>query len=188
MKHTSLALLAAAALATPALAADSYSIDPRHTYPVFEVSHLGFSTQRGRFNKVSGRITLDAAAKTGSIDVTIDTASIDMGLEDWDKHMKGEDFFHVEKHPTMSFKADKLVFKKDKPVEAQGSLTLLGVTRPVKLAISHFHCGVHPINKKEVCGADAGTTIKRSEFGMTKYLPGVGDEVRILIAVEAFKE
>lgn len=187
MKYLALSLLAAA-MTTSALAADSYSIDSRHTFPVFEVNHLGFSTQRGRFNKVSGKITLDVAARQGSVDVAIDTASIDMGLEDWDKHMRNEDFFNAEKFPAMTFKSDKLTYKKGKPVAAEGTLTLLGVEKPVQLAITHFHCGANPINKKATCGADVSTTIKRSEFGMTKYLPAVGDEIRIAIAVEAFKD
>lgn len=189
MKRTALIATATlAALAAPTLAADRFNIDSRHTFPVFEVSHLGFSTQRGRFNRVTGKITLDSAAQKGSVEVTIDTASIDMGLEDWDKHMKSEDFFNVEKYPTMTFKSDKFVFKKGKPAEVHGELTLLGVTRPVALAVNNFNCGVHPINKKEVCGADLTTRIKRSDFGMTKFLPGIGDEIRILIPVEAFKE
>ena len=179
---------AAFALSATALAADTYSIDSRHTFPVFEVNHLGFSTQRGRFNKTTGKVTLDAAAQKGSVEVAIDTASIDMGLEDWDKHMKNEDFFNVEKYPTMTFRSDRFIFKKGKPAEVHGTLTLLGVERPVQLKVEHFHCGVHPINKKEVCGADLTTRIKRSDFGMTKFLPAVGDDIAIRIPVEAFKD
>lgn len=175
-------------LSTAALAADSFVIDSRHTFPVFEVNHLGFSTQRGRFNKVTGRITLDMAAQKGSVEVVIDAASIDMGLEDWDRHMRSEDFFNVEKYPTMTFKSDKFIFRRGKPAEVHGELTLLGVTRPVKLTVNYFNCGVHPIKKKEVCGADLTTRIKRSDFGMTKFLPGIGDDIRIHIPVEAFKE
>lgn len=188
MNKTIIAGLIGIALTAPAFAADSYSIDPRHTFPVFEVNHLGFSTQRGRFNQVSGKITLDAAAKQGSVDVSIATDSIDMGLDDWDKHMKSEDFFNVGQYPTMRFKSDKFVFNANKPVAAEGSLTLLGVTKPVRLTIANFTCGFHPLNRKELCAADVSATIKRSEFGMTKYVPAVGDEVRISIPVEAFKD
>lgn len=189
MKHTLTHLaIAVATVSTAALAADSYVIDSRHTYPVFEVSHLGFSTQRGRFNKTTGTVTLDTAANKGTVEVVIDAASIDMGLEEWDKHMKSEDFFHVEKYPTMTFKSDKFIFKQGKPVKVHGTLTLLGVERPVVLAVKHFHCGVHPINKKDVCGADLTTRIKRSDFGMTKYLPAIGDDISIHIPVEAFKQ
>jgi polyisoprenoid-binding protein YceI len=188
LRLTLIAGAAAIALSAAALAADNYTIDSRHTFPVFEVNHLGFSTQRGRFNKTTGKVTLDVAAQKGSVEVVIDTASIDMGLEDWDKHMKNEDFFNVEKYPAMTFKSDRFIFKKGKPAEVHGTLTLLGVERPVQLKVEHFHCGVHPINKKEVCGADLTTRIKRSDFGMTKFLPAVGDDIVIRIPVEAFKE
>lgn len=188
MKQFAVAVVVAA-MAQAALAApESYTVDPRHTFPVFEVNHMGFSTQRGRFNKASGKISLDRAARSASIDVAIDAASIDMGLDKWDEHMRSEDFFNVAKFPTMSFKSTKVVFDGDKPVGAEGDFTLLGVTKPVKLAVANFHCGENPVAKKPACGADVSTTIKRSEFGMTKYLPGVGDEIRILIPVEAFKD
>ncbi len=185
---TVLPLMLSAILAVPAFAADSYTIDPRHTLPVFEINHLGFSTQRGRFNKATGKVILDHSARNGALQVNIDTASIDMGLEDWDKHMKGEDFFNVEKYPVMTYIADRLVFEGDKPVAAEGWLTLLGVTRPVRLAIATFNCGIHPLNRKALCGADISTSIRRSDFGMTKYVPAVSDEVRISIPVEAFRD
>lgn len=182
-------LLALAAVTAPALAAPAgYTIDPNHTFPVFEVDHLGFSTQRGRFNKTSGRITLDTAARQGSVDVTIDAASIDMGFAKWNDNMRGENYFNTDAHPTITFKADRLVFDGERPVSAEGSLTMLGVTKPVTLSINRFRCAPHPLNKRETCGADVVATLKRSEFGMTKYIPSVGDEVRLLIAVEAFRE
>lgn len=191
MKKTAVALFGAFAclsMTAGAMAADTYTIDSRHTFPVFEVNHLGFSTQRGRFNNVTGKIMLVPEQKSGSIEVMIDSASIDMGLEAWDKHMRGEDFFNVEKFPGMAFKSTKLMYEGDKLVGAEGDFTLLGVTRPVRLDVKGFACGIHPINKKALCGADISTTIKRSEFGMTKYLPGIGDTVLISIPVEAFKD
>jgi polyisoprenoid-binding protein YceI len=188
MKTHALILAAAGVLTTGVHAADSYSIDSRHTYPVFEVKHLGFSTQRGRFNKVTGKIVLDRAAKSGSVDVVIDVASIDMGIDKWDDHMKSEDFFHVEKYPTMTYKSDRLRFEGDKLVGVDGQLTLLGVTRPVSLQVTHFHCGMNPAAKREGCGADALATIKRSEFGMSRMVPALGDEIAIRIPIEAFKE
>jgi polyisoprenoid-binding protein YceI len=188
MKRLSVAVCSAL-LATSAIAApESYTVDSRHTFPVFEVNHLGFSTQRGRFNKVTGKITLDRAARSGSIDVVIDAASIDMGLEKWDEHMRSEDFFNVAKFPTMTFKSTKVTFDGDKLVGAEGDFTLLGVTKPVRLTVAGFRCGENPVAKKQACGADASTTLKRSEFGMTKYLPGVGDDIKLLIPVEAFKD
>ncbi|HMV55365.1 MAG TPA: YceI family protein [Rhodocyclaceae bacterium] len=187
MKQLAVGIIAAA-LAGSAVAAETFTLDTRHTFPVFEINHLGFSTQRGRFNKTEGKITLDRAAKSGSVEVKIDSASIDMGLDEWDKHMRGEDFFNAEQFPTMNFKADKFSFDGDKPVAAEGTLTLLGVARPVTLKIAGFTCGTHPINKKALCAADISTTIKRSEWGMKKYLPAVSDDVTIKIPVEAFKD
>jgi polyisoprenoid-binding protein YceI len=182
-------LLALAAVTAPALAAPAgYTIDPNHTFPVFEVDHLGFSTQRGRFNKTSGRITLDTSARQGSVDVTIDATSIDMGFAKWNDNMRGENYFNTDAHPTITFKADRLIFDGERPVSAEGNLTMLGVTKPVTLTINRFRCAPHPLNKRETCGADVVATLKRSEFGMTKYIPSVGDEVRLLIAVEAFRE
>ena len=175
-------------LAAPAFAADSYTVDPRHTYPMFEVNHMGFSTQRGRFNQSSGKITLDTATKTGSVELTIETTSIDMGLDKWDEHMKSEDFFNVTHFPTMRFTSDKLVFDGDKVVAAEGSFTLLGITQPLTLTVSNFRCAPNPMNKKQTCGANITATFKRSEFGMTKYVPGVSDEVKISTPVEAIKD
>jgi len=183
-----LATLLASLIAAPACAADSYTIDSRHTWPVFEVNHMGFSTQRGRFNKSSGKITLDTAAKKGSVDITIETASLDMGFDKWDEHMKSEDFFNAEFYPTMHFASSKLVFDGDKIAAAEGSFTLLGVTKPLTLTVSNFRCAPHPMNKKQTCGADITATLKRSEFGMTKYVPAVSDEVKISVPVEAVKD
>jgi polyisoprenoid-binding protein YceI len=184
----SLAFAAAALLAVPAHAQDSYKVDSNHTWPVFEVNHLGFSTQRGRFNKSSGKITLDLAAKKGSVDLTIETASLDMGFEKWDEHMKGEDFFNVKYFPTMRFVSDNLVFEGNKVVAAEGRFTLLGVTRPLTLTVANFRCAPHPMLKKPACGADVSATLRRSEFGMSKFVPMVSDEVKIYSPVEAIMD
>jgi polyisoprenoid-binding protein YceI len=127
MNKTLLPAVMLALLSVPTLAADSYSLDSRHTYPIFEINHMGFSQQRGRFNKTTGKVILDANAGSGQLDIGIDAASIDMGLDDWDKYMKGEDFFNVEKFPTMTFTSDKFTFQNGVPVAADGVLTLLGV-------------------------------------------------------------
>jgi len=178
----------AIAAAVPAFAADSYSLDPRHTRPMFEINHLGFSTQHGRFNQASGKVVLDVAARQGSIDLVIATDSIDMGADDWNKHLKAEDFFNVEKFPTMTFKSDKLLFAGDKVVGAEGNFTLLGVTWPITVAVANFRCAPHPLNKKPTCGGDVGVTLRRSDYGMTKYVPAVADEVKIIVPVEAIKD
>lgn len=189
MKPTTPALLLAAACALPAAAApELYTVDPAHTYPSFEVNHLGFSTSRGMFTGTTGRIMLDRANRTGSIDITIDTRSVFTGDERRDRHLRADDFFNVEMFPEMTFRATRVVFRGDTPVAAEGELTLLGVTRPVTLAIDSFNCGTNPINRKPMCGADASATLRRSEFGMDAYVPAVGDEVKIRIGIEAFRD
>lgn len=188
MKKTLATLALSAVLTSTAFGADSYTIDPSHTFPIFEVNHLGFTNQRGRFNKTSGKITLDVAAKKGSVDLVIDTTSLDMGFATWDQHMSAEGFFNTEKYKTMSFKSDKLVFDGNKVIAAEGSFTLLGVTRPLRLTVSNFVCGPNPITKKDMCGADVTATLKRSDFGMTKFLPAVSDDVKISSPVEAYKD
>lgn len=187
MKKLLASFALATAVAAPAMAADTYTIDASHTFPVFEVNHLGFSTQRGRFEKTNGTIVLDTAAKKGSVDLTIDVASLNMGFAAWNDHMAVDGFFNTAKFPTITFKSNKLVFEGDKVVGAEGDFTLLGVTKPVTLKVSNFVCGANPMNKKAMCGAEISATIKRSDFGMTKYLPAIGDEIKISSAVEAYK-
>ena len=122
MKRILFATLAAA-VAGPALAADSYSVDARHTFPGFEVNHLGFSTQRGRFNKTTGKIVLDRHAKTGSVDIEIDATSVDTGLDKLEEHLRGEEFFNTAKFPTLTFKSKSVKFSGDKPSAVEGDFT-----------------------------------------------------------------
>lgn len=188
MKVQLVAVLMSSVFALPAIAADSYTVDPSHTYPNFEINHLGFSTMHGRFGATTGKIVLDSAAKSGSIDITIDATSIDTGHAKRDTHLKSDEFFNVGKFPTLTYKATKLKFNGDKLAGADGELTLLGVSKPVSLAVTAFNCGPHPMNKKPMCGANATATIKRSDFGLSTYVPAVGDEVKISIEVEATKD
>lgn len=167
--------------------AEDFTVDTRHTFPSFEVNHMGLSTQRGRFDATGGSITLDSAAKTGTVLIEIDAASVNTGLNELEKHLKGEDFFNVEKHPKITFRSGKVEFEGEKPKAVHGELTLLGVTKPVTLSINSFNCRIHPMNKKYVCGADASATIKRSEFGMGYAIPAVSDEVKLFIQIEAFR-
>ena len=187
MKKVMLAIALASTVSVSAYAADNYTIDPNHTFPVFEVNHLGYTVQHGRFNKSSGVITLDMAGKSGSVDLTIETTSLDMGFPLWDEHMSADGFFNTAKFPTMTFKSNKLIFKDDKVVAAEGQFTLLGVTKPLTVSVNGFKCGENPMNKKPMCGANIGGTIKRSDFGMTKYVPAISDEVHIHVPVEAYK-
>lgn len=175
------------ALGAPAYAADSYTTDSEFSVPTFEVTHLGFTTQHGRFNKTSGKIMVDFTAKTGSVDFTVYTESLDMGLGAWSKHLSDEGLFNVKKFPTMTFKSDKLIFEGNKIVAAEGQFTLIGVTKPLKVTVNGFKCGANPVSKKPMCAGDVTATLKRSDFGLTKYIPAVSDEVKISVPVEAYK-
>lgn len=189
LTQLSAALILAAAAATPALAAPAtYVLDTNHTYPRFSYSHFGYSTQLSRFDKTSGKIVFDKAAKTGSVDIVIDTTSVDTGSQLFNGHIQGEDFLDTAKYPTATFKSTKVVFEGDKPVSIEGNLTLKGVTKPVTLAVTSFQNMAHPMLKKDAIGANATVTVKRSEFNAGKYAPYVGDDVKIDIAVEAIQE
>ncbi len=188
MKKTAITLIAAA-LAAPVLAApETYVIDGNHTYPRFEYSHFGYSTQLSRFDKTTGKITLDRAAKTGSVDVVIDTKSVNTGSALFNEHIQGPDFLDTAKHPTATFKSTAVRFDGDKPAAIDGNLTVKGITKPVTLTVTSFQCMPHPILKKDACGANATTKIKRTDFNAGKYAPNVGDELTLTIAVEAIKE
>lgn len=170
-------------------AADQYEIEPNHTYPSIEFSHMGISVWRGKFDRTSGRITIDRAAGTGTADIVIDTASINFGLNKMDVAARSEDWFNVGKFPTATYKGT-LTFVGDVPRMVEGQLTLLGVMRPVKLTINSFKCIPHPMFKKEVCGADAEGDLNWSEYGMrmSKYGEGDAGRVHLRIQVEAVKQ
>lgn len=180
----SLALSGTSALAAP----ESYTLDPTHSYPYFSVSHLGFSTMQGRFDKTGGKVLLDQAAKTASIDVTIDTASINTGLQKRDDHLRSPDFFNTAEFPKATYKSTAVKFNGNVPATIEGNLTLLGVTRPVTLTVATFKCGPNPMNQKPTCGVNATGTLKRSDFGMKYALPAVGDDITLAIAVEGVRD
>ena len=191
MRKTALALIAAAPLAAGAAQAQSasYAIDPTHTFVTFEISHFGTSTNRGRWDKKEGTVQFDKAGKSGKVELTIDVASINTGTAAFDKHLRGTDFFDVEKHPTAKFVADKFVFNGDKVSEVSGSLTLLGKTNPVTLKASQFNCYQNPMLKREVCGGDFETTIDRTAYGMNYGIQwGFPKDVRLVVQVEAVKQ
>ncbi len=188
LKRSALAVLFAATAPLAAHATDSYTADPAHTYTHFTINHLGFSTMHGRFDQSSGKITLDTKARTGTVDITIAASSVDTGFAKRDEHLKSPDFFNATEFPSITFKADSIKFKGDKPVAVDGNLTMLGVTKPVQLTISEFNCGTNPMSKKYECGAGATAQIKRSDFGMKFALPAVGDDIKLEFEVEAYKD
>lgn len=179
-----LSSLAASAVAAP----ETFGIDPTHTAPRFEYSHFGYSNQLHRFDKTSGKIVIDRAAKAGSVEVTIDAKSVNTGYPLFNEHIQGEDFFHTASHPVITFKSTMVHFDGDKPTAVDGNLTIKGVTKPVTLTVTSFQAMPHPMLKKDAIGANAVTKIKRSDFNMGKYAPYVSDEVTLTIGVEAVKE
>lgn len=179
-----LAMLPAALFAAP----ESYTIDSRHTFPRWAVSHHGFSIHRGQFNRTTGKLVMDWSAKTGSVEIEVETASIGTGDPEFDKVLRSPNWFDTDKHPRMTFRGTTMRFEKDVPVAISGDLTLLGVTRPVTFNVSGVKCGNHPIAKKPLCGAEVTGSIRRSEFGMKSGLPSVGDDVQLTIQFEAFRD
>lgn len=188
MKRLALVAALAAVAAAAQAAPSTYNIDNSHTYPHFSYSHLGYSTQTHKFDKTSGKVIMDFQAKTGSVDVTIDATSVNTGFALFNEHIQAEDYFHTAKYPTITFKSNDMTFKGNKPVSVAGDLTIKGVTKPVKLEITHFKCMPHPMLKAPACGANATTKVKRSDFNMGKNVPFVGDEVTLTLAIEAVME
>ena len=186
LKLQVLALLASAA--TAALAApESYTIDPDHTYPSLEFSHMGLSVWRGKFNKSSGKVMLDRAAKTGTADIRVDTSSIDFGQPAMKKFAITPDWLDVKNFPAMTYKGS-LRFKGDAPDSVEGQLTLRGVSKPLTLKINTFKCMPHPMLKKEVCGADAEGDLNRADYGMSLYSEGEAGKIHLRIQVEALRD
>src|SRR5512147_2962578 len=170
MKKAVLTALAAVLPVAASAAPENYTLDPSHTFPYFEVDHLGVSTVRGMFRKTAGKFTLDRAARTGSVELTIDAASIDTGDSDKgsrprarDEHLRTADFFNVAEFPRLTFKSTGVRFAGDNPAEIAGQLTLLGVTRPVTLKVERWTCKDNPMSKKPMCGGNASGSLKRSE-------------------------
>jgi polyisoprenoid-binding protein YceI len=185
-----IAMLALSGLAAAATAAPvTYNVDPDHTHPSFDVDHFGgLSVWRGIFKKTSGKITLDAAAKAGEVDVTVDAASIDLAHDKLNEHVSGPEILDVAKFPTATYKGTLGGFTNGAPTTVTGNLTLHGVTKPVALKINSFKCIQHPMLKKEVCGADASGTFNRADFGVNfgqQY--GFKQDVVLHIQVEAVK-
>lgn len=169
-----------------AQAAESYTIDPFHTYPNFEINHLGFSTMHGRFDKTSGNLTIDWEKNTGSVDITIDAASVSTGMKKRDDHLMSPDFLNAAEFPEITYKSTKVTINKDKTAMVEGNLTIMGVSKPVTLDVASINCGDHPMKKGAyICGFDAKGKFKRSDFGVTYGLPAVGDEMKLHIEVEA---
>lgn len=176
-------LVTGAAMAEPA----TYVLDTFHSFSRFSYNHLGLSTQSHRFDKTTGTVVFDKAAKTGSVDVVIDMTSVNTGSTVFNGHIQAEGFFDTAKFPTATFKSTKVTFDGDKPVSVDGNLTIKDVTKPVTLKVTNFVSTVHPMNKKDIVGADATVSIKRSDFNAGKYAP-MAEDITITVAIEAIKQ
>ena len=176
-------------MAAPAFAAPvSYKIDPAHTAVAFIVDHIGFSKVIGRFNTVGGDISFDKdAVENSTVNVTIDAASIDTNHAKRDEHLRSPDFFNAKEFPKVTFKSTKIEKTGDKTGRLHGDLTMLGVTKPVVLDVTFNKDGVSPASKLETAGFSARGTVKRTDFGMKYGAPAVGDDIQLLIEIEAVK-
>ena len=189
-KFSLLAVFAAIGFTAAAHAESAtYALDPSHSFASWEIPHFGTSTNRGRFNKTSGTVTIDKAAKTGSLDVTVDTTSLDTGTAAFTKHISSEEILNVAANPTAHLVASKFVFNGDKVAEIDGQLTLNGKTNPIVLKAQNYNCYMSPMVKREVCGGDFDATIVRSQYGVNYGLNyGFPDSVHLVIQVEAVKQ
>ncbi len=195
MSRLTVALLAAALPLSAVAAPENYTIDPFHTFPSFEVNHLGMSNMRGQFTKSAGKFSIDHAAKTGTLEITVQTASVTTGDTDKagrprtrDEHLRTPDFFNVAEFPTMTYKSTGVKFSGDNPATIEGNLTLLGVTKPVTLHVENWKCGANPMSKKEMCGGNASAALKRTDFGMKFGVPALGDDLKLWIEIEGYKD
>lgn len=180
-----LVLSVSAASAEP----ETYVFDTQHTYPNFEVGHLGFSVRRGWFEKTSGRVTIDRSAGKGEMLVEIDAASINTGLAVRDDFVRSDKFgfLDVAKYPKIVFRSAQFDFNGSDLKKISGDLTIKGVTKPVQLEVASLRCGMHPMKKVPLCGGEAHAVINKSDFGQFggKML---GEEIRLSLEFEAYKE
>lgn len=168
---------------------ETYTLEKPHTQILFFVDHLGFSKSSGRFLDFDGKISFDREKPENSFtDVTIKTSSIEMNDLKWNEHLKGADFFNVEKFPEMVFKSTAMEITGENLGAMTGDLTILGVTKPVVLDVTFNKCDKHPFGGKYVCGFSAASSIVRSDWGMNYGLPMVSDEVELRIEVEAIRD
>lgn len=169
---------------TAQAAAETFTLDPSHTYVLWHINHFGFSNPSGKW-MAEGTLVLDETRPQDSkVNVTIHTADIVTGIPKLDEHLKKKEFFDVTKFPTATFVSDKVNVTGKNTAKVHGILTIHGVTKPITLDVTLNKIGISPITQKKTAGFTASTKLKRSDFGMTTYLPGLGDEVKINIEAE----
>lgn len=174
-------------IASANAAPETYTLDDSHTYVLYHISHFGFSNQAGKWY-ASGTLVLDETKPQDSkVDVTIKMADLDTGNKELDDHLKGPQFFDVQKYPTATFVSNKITVTNKHAAKVEGMLTMHGVTKPVTLNVTLNQLGENPITNKKTAGFAATADIKRSDFGMLTFLPGLGDDVKLNIEAEAYK-
>jgi len=189
MNRYAAAAACALAVAAASAGAADYAIDPTHTFVSFELPHLGLSTQRVRFDRKEGSVRFDRAARSGSVEITIDMASVNSGVAALDGQLRGKDFFDVDQHPTARFVGRDFAFTGDRVGTVAGSLTMRGRTHPVSLQAVRFDCYPSPLFRREVCGGDFEAVLRRSLWGVGDGLPDAApDEVRLRVQVEAIRQ
>ena len=181
-------LLLVATLPFPACAAESYTINTKHSYARFSVSHFLLLTTPGYFDKISGKVTLDRVTKNGSVEVNIEASSINTDHAKRDEDLRSPNFFNVVQYPRISYQSSAVKFINDIPASVEGVLTLHGVSKQVTLAINTLKCETDPADKKERCSANASAQLKRSDFGMSYSFPLIGDEIKLVLEVEAYQD
>lgn len=187
LRTRQLTVLLISLLSAPVWAAN-YQLDPSHTFPQFEIGHLWFFTERGRFGRVHGTLEYDAEQHAGRLEVVIDASSLDTGNDERDAALKGAGWFDVSRYPSIVFRSQRFIFEQDRLAAIEGELTMLGTVQPLRLEIARITCGLNPLSRKQSCEADASGTLRRSRFGMRTGLPFIGDEVRLRIQARTYLE
>lgn len=169
-------------------AAEQYTIDPNHSYVLWHISHFGFSRPSGKWIVTAGKLKLDKdKPQNSTVNVLIHVNDINTGIPELDKHLKDKPFFDVAKFPVATFVSNKVILMGKNKAEIHGTLTAHGIARQITLNVRLNKIGISPITHKETVGFTADTILKRSDFGITNFLPGLGDQVQINIEAEAYK-
>jgi polyisoprenoid-binding protein YceI len=188
MRRTLSALSTIATLlvsATAAQAAD-YTIDPTHSHILFMIDHLGFAKIVGLFSEFAGNLRFDANnVPASTLSVTIKTDSLQTQFAPRDKDLKGADWFNTTEFPEMTYVGSEFVKKDGHTGTITGKLTLHGTTKPVTLNVVLNKVGQNPLDKISSAGFSARGTLKRSDFGMKTFLGAIGDDVDLIIEIEA---
>lgn len=165
----------------------AYEVDAVHSAVIFRVKHNEAAFNYGRFNELSGTVDFDEANGLSGVALTVNAGSVDTANKDRDNHLRSPDFFNAKQFPEVTFKSTSVKKAGEHAYEVTGDFTLMGVTKPLTVTVNHTGNG-KTMRGTAVAGFEAEFTITRSEFGMTKYLPAVGDEVTLIVGIEAVKQ